>query len=90
LPTQAAAHSACASSRIDPPSRRRFRLRRLIVVIGGAAILGQDGRYCARNGPSSGTLMRHFLLLPLTPSALARRVPMRPAVASLIARPGAA
>ena len=42
-----------------------------------------------RRGPGEGTLMRHFLLLTSAPSALARRVFQRPAVALLVASRGA-
>ena len=55
-------------------------------------ILGRGGDGCQyeRAGAGKGTLMRHFLQLADAPGALSGSVPMRPAVAQLVARTGAA
>lgn len=55
-------------------------------------ILGRGGDGCQyeRAGAGKGTLMRHFLQLADAPCALSSGVPMRPAVAQLVARTGAA
>ena len=55
-------------------------------------ILGRGGDGCQyeRAGAGKGTLMRHFLQLADAPGALSGSVPMRPAVAQLVARTSAA
>lgn len=51
---------------------------------------GGDGCQCERAGAGKGTLMRHFLQLAAAPDALSGSVPVRPAIAQLVARTGAA
>ena len=51
---------------------------------------GGDGCQYERAGARKGTLMRHFLQLAAAPGTLSGSVPMRPAIAQLVARTGAA
>ena len=85
-PAETAARRGC--SRLK---RKRAPLHRDDLVMTGFS-QGCDDRsaYCDSPAPGRGTLMRHFIGLPGTPSALARRMPARPAEPALIAPPGTA
>jgi hypothetical protein len=79
------------------PNRKQlivFRGMRFNGSTVGIVHLGRDRGCGARDygsdGGQMGTLMRHFLSLPCAPSALARSMLKRPAIAPLIAFPGAA
>jgi len=73
---------------IGPPAQRRFADSVFILRVNtGRVFISHNERHCARNTPVRGTLMRHFLRPPATPSALPCCVPARPAIALLIACP---